>query len=445
MTRLRISSLLLLSTLIAAPAAMTVPVVWQTAAAADDQRDPNVRTKRTPSMRENVYKQITRVREAAEAERFGDALKILDSLLDSNLNSYEAAMSYNLMAYIQYSRDNYAGAIDAYKKVLSQEALPESLEKSTLYSMGQIQIASERYREGAQTLDRWFAMEEKPSASAYILLGQALFQLKEYDRALQPIETAVSKTRAEGGKVRENWLLLLRAIHYTREDYGALRNVLKQLVAQFPSREYWTQLSAVYGELGDSKKQLSAMQSAYEQGLLRTSNDYRTLGQLLLANDVPYKAAAVLAEGFDKGVIEPDVTSLRMLADAWMLAKEYDKAEDALNRAAQRADDGELYLRLAQIHAEQAEWNEALAAARRAVERGNLKRPDQARMTEGLALYNMDRLDEAKVAFSRASRYEQSEAAARQWTSYIAREQERLAALDRAREAAEKAASQSSG
>ena len=147
----------------------------------------------------------------------------------------------------------------------------------------------------------------------------------------------------------------------------------------------------------------------------------------------------------DKGVIEPDVTSLRMLADAWMLAKEYDKAEDALNRAAQRADDGELYLRLAQIHAEQAEWTEALAAARRAVERGNLKRPDQARMTEGLALYNMDRLEEAKAAFSRASRYEQSEAAARQWTSYISREQERLAALDRAREAAERAASQSSG
>ena len=168
MTRLRISSLLLLSTLIAAPATMTVPVVWQTAAAADDQRDPNVRTKRTPSMRENVYKQITRVREAAEAERFGDALKILDSLLDSNLNSYEAAMSYNLMAYIQYSRDNYAGAIDAYNKVLAQEALPESLEKNTLYSLGQIQIASERYRDGVQTLDRWFAMEDKPSASAYI-------------------------------------------------------------------------------------------------------------------------------------------------------------------------------------------------------------------------------------------------------------------------------------
>jgi tetratricopeptide (TPR) repeat protein len=415
------------------------PVAWQNAAA-QEQREANVKTKRTPSMRENVYKQINRARDAAEQENFSAAMKDLEGLLRSNLNSYEAAMAYNLVAYVEYSRENYQAAMKAYEQVLAQEALPESLRKSTLYSLGQIQVVSERYADAVKTLRRWFQLEESPSANAYILLGQALFQLERYDEALEPIQTAVRMTRAEGGQVRENWLLLLRAIYYSQENYARLRDVLKDLIALYPKREYWSQLSAVYGELGQRKKQLATMESAYEQGLLETASDYRNLAQLLLASDIPYKAARVLNEAFEKGILEQDVQNLRTLADAWMLAKEYDRAEATLGRAADMADDGELYLRLAQIHSEQAEWPQALEAARNALERGDLDRPDQARVIEGLALYNMERLEEAKVAFSRAARYEESQAVARQWRSYIEREQERLAALERARRAQEEGA-----
>lgn len=420
-------------------ACLLAPVAWQTAAA-QDQRQADVKTKRTPSMRENVYKQINRARDAAEQEDFATAMKDLEGLLDSNLNSYEAAMAYNLVAYIEYSRDNYQAAMKAYEQVLAQEALPESLRKNTLYSLGQIQVASERYADAVQTLRRWFALEDSPRANAYILLGQALFQLERYDEALDPIQTAVRMTREEGGEVRENWLLLLRAIHYSQENYARLRDVLKDLIASYPKREYWSQLSAVYGELGERKKQLATMESAYDQGLLESAADYRNLAQLLLSGDVPYKAARVLNEAFDKGILEEDVQNLRTLADAWMLAKEYDRAESALGQAAGMADDGELYLRLAQIHAEQAEWSQALEAARNALNRGDIDRPDQARVIEGLSLYNTDRLEEAKAAFGRAARYEESQAVARQWRSYIEREQERLAALERARRAQEEGA-----
>lgn len=417
-------------------AATTVPVVWQTATA-QEQRDPDVRTKRTPTMRENVYRQIDRAREAAEAGRFNEALKDLNGLADSNLNSYEAAMTYNLMAYAHYAREDYPAAVRAYQNVLKQDALPDSLLKNSLFSMAQIMIVSERYKEGIDALERWFRLEENPNASAYILLGQAYFQEKQYDKARKPIETAIARARAEGTEVRENWWLLLRAIHYTAGNYNQLRDVLQELVAGWPKAEYWTQLSAVYGELKQPKKQLATMESAYDQGLLSSGSDYRTLAQLLLGGEVPYKAAKVLNEAFEKNLLERDQTNLRTLADAWTLAKEYDRAAEILEQAAAKSGDGTLYLRLAQLQSERANWNSALDAARKALGRGGLDRPDQARIVEGLSLYNLDRLEEAKTAFSRAARFESSQAVARQWQTYIEREQNRLAALERARRASE--------
>lgn len=391
------------------------------------------RTERTPAMREPVYRQLSAARERADAEQYTEALEILGRLTrQSGLNGYEKAMAWNLYAFVHYSQDNPRQAIEAYRKVLAQDALPLSLETNTLYSLAQMHLVMEDYRTALDTLLRWFELVESPGANAKILLGQIHYQLDDYKAARQPIREAVAELESRNEQVRENWYLLLRAIYYSDKDYAGLSDVLESLVRHYPKREYWVQLSAVYGELGHEKKQLAALETAYEQGLLIKEADLLMFSQLLLAHGIPYKAGVVMQKGMADHIVEPSPEHLRLLADAWILSKEFDKGVVALKRAAAAAPDGELSLRLAQVRLEMGDYAEALAAARTAIERGDRAESASAHIVAGLALYNLEQFADSISAFRQAAGYEETRVLAEQWLEYVQHEQKRRLQLQAA-------------
>lgn len=389
--------------------------------------------ERVPAMREPVYRQLSAVRDQADKEDYAKAIETLDRLRSqSNLNSYEQAMMWNLYAFVHYSRQEHARAIDAYRRVLQQRPIPESLENAALYSLAQMLVVTEQYGDALEALTEWFARVEEPDESAVMLLGQVHYQLGNYDEARAAIEGGIREAKARNLRVRENGYLMLRAILYAQRDYRALAEVLESLVQEYPKREYWVQLSAVYGELGDEKRQLATLETAYEQELFEQENDYVMLAQLLMSNGVPYKAARVMQAGLDAGVVAADLVNLRTLADAWVLAKEYDRSIAALEAAAKLEGSGELDLRRAQILLELDRNRDALDAARRAIEKGSLRQPEQAHVIVGLALYRLEQLSAASDAFAHAAKSDDTRHMAEQWLEFIDRERARREALDRA-------------
>lgn len=389
------------------------------------------RSERVPAMREPIYRQLGAAREAADKGNHAAALKVLERLRDTeSLNSYEAAMVRNLLAYVYYSQDRPQQALAAYEQVLQQGAIPESLRNSTLYSLAQMYLVNEQYRKAQQMLDRWLVNVQEPSPEALVLKGQIHYQLGEYRKARVPLERAISLAEEQNRQVQETWLLLLRAVYYQDKDYPALLGVLEKLVTHYPQREYWLQLGAVYGELGQEKKQLAVLETAHEQGLLNRESDLVTLAQLLIANGVPYKAGRILQQGLDDGVVEKTAQNLRLLADAWLLARDYRRGVTALEQAAGIAPDGELYLRLAQSRLELREYAAAADAAGAALEKGGLDEPARAHVVAGIALYNLQHYDGAIAAFEKARRSAQLEQVADQWLRYVRQERQRRTRLD---------------
>lgn len=412
---------------------MIAAVGVDTGATAQAQDGRESRVRRTPALRQQVFTQLERARDLADDGNYSEAHKVLGRMLDgSSLNSYERAMAWNLKAYTHYAQDDYAATARAYDKVLEQDNLPLSLEQNTLYSLAKLYLVQEQYKRALPIMERWFGLSESPGAEAWILKAQIHYQLKQYDQALVPIGKAISLAERDGGKPAENWYLLARAVYYQQNDYKGLRDVLKSLVRYYPKRQYWVQLAAVYGELGQEKAQVAAMETAWEQGLLTKEQDITMLARQLLGEGIPWKAARVLDKGLADDIVEPSAANLRLLADAWMMAKEHDKAIEAMSRAAEKSEDGELHMRLAQIHLDQANFEQALDAANQALQRGGLDRPDTALVVKGLAEFNLDRLKAARETFRRARDYEKSSKVAEQWLGYIEREAERRRRLDEA-------------
>jgi tetratricopeptide (TPR) repeat protein len=389
------------------------------------------KTKETVAMSQPVYEKLMEIQEFVEAEDFASAHAAIKKLQEKKkLSPYEAAQIYNLSAYSYYLQEKYEDAIRVYNKVLAQPGLPEALQQSTLKTLAQLQFTIEDYPKALETIKRLMAVVAEPAADVYMLLGQAHFQMQNYEEAKEPIKTAIALYRDQGRVPRENWLLLLRVIYWELKDFPNMLIVLEELIEAYPKDTYVLTLAGVYSELGDTKKQLALTEALYDKGYIDPKKHAVNLANLHLLHGAPYKAAKILEKEMAADNVKADVRNLRLLSQAWYSAREDRKAIPPLKRAAAMSDDGELYIRLAQSHLNLEEWTEAAEAARKGLASGNLKRKDTANIMYGMALFNQKKLEQAKRAFAAASKDKRSKRAAQQWIKYADSEIRRRDTLD---------------
>lgn len=392
-------------------------------------------TRRTPALRNKVYEKLAEAQAAAEEKDLNLAAKILDDMLagrrDNELNSYELANVYNLYAFVHYSREDYGRALGAYENVVSQPDIPLAMEINTRYTIAQLYFVQEQWQQGVNALLKWFDMTQSPNANAYVLLSQGYYQLKQFDKALDNIEIAIADYDDRGKIPKENWYNLARFLHAERDDQKATIDILEKLITFYPKKDYWVQLSYMYSEQNRSTDQLGALETAYVQDMLEKDGEYRSMASLFLNAEVPWKAAQVLREGFDNEIVEDNSKNWELLAGSLRQAQEVQAAIPAMKKAAEKSDDGELYARLGSIYLDAERYDDAIEAVTKGLQRGGVKRPDQARLVLGMAHFNKDQYQSARQAFRAAGRDERSEQYARQWIRYMDSEierQEKLAA-----------------
>ena len=377
-------------------------------------------TRQTVAMSQSVYEKLQAIQELVELEDYAGGHRGIEELQKSKrLSAYERAQLYNLDGYTYYLEENFPAAIRSYEQVLLQEGLPDGLQQSTLKTLAQLHFTVEDYQLALETVYRLMAVVPEPAADVFMLLGQAYFQMQDYSKALDPIQTAIKLFNAQGRTPRENWLLLLRVCYYELSDFPSMIGVLEQLIAYYPKDTYLLTLAGVHSELGDTKKQLALTESLYEKGYIAGKSHAVNLANLYLLHGIPYKAAVVLEKEMAAGNVKTDVRNLRLLSQAWYQAREDLKAIPPLKKAAAAGDEGELYIRLAQSYINLEKWSEASAAAKQGLDVGDLKRNDTANIMYGMALFNQKKLEQARKAFVVASKDKRSKRAAGQWIKYV--------------------------
>ena len=222
-------------------------------------------------------------------------------------------------------------------------------------------------------------------------------QKKAIEESIVDLDRSVANLAI--GPTKENWWLLLRAAHFELDDIKNVRVILERLLIEWPKKEYWTQLSAIYGQLHFDDKQISSYRTAYEEGFLVRSNELVQMAQLYLSMEVPYKAAVILQKGIDAGQVDLEVKNWRMLSQAWFLAQDDQMAIAALREAAKLSDDGELDIRLARSLANTANFEGCVNSATTAIGKGDLKRDDESYITLGMCQFEVASYEDSKESF----------------------------------------------
>ncbi len=407
----------------------TAPLV---SAVAADEAASQKETVKVPAMRSKVYEQLARAQGLADEGKAQEAIEALDNVNDkrSSMNSYEIAMMHNFYAFVYYNMENMSKAIENFERVVAEQAIPESLRLSTLYSLSQLHMAEGNYDKSIDKLKQWFANGgDAENANAQVLLAQAYYQQKDYKAALNPIIKAIKIVSDAGDVPKENWFVLQRAIYYSMKKPEQVADVTETLVRLFNKPEYWLQLAGMYGELGLEDKQLAMMEIAYQQGFVKSRQDILALSQLYVYHQVPIKGALLLEQAIEAGKIEKDVKNLKFLAQAYTLAREDEKAVPVLAKAADLSDDGNLDAQLGQTYLNLEKWEQAIASTQTALEKGDLDDPGKAQLVLGMAYFNLKKFDASLKALELASEHSSSKAMAQQWKKYVSKEKENAEAM----------------
>jgi len=387
-------------------------------------------TKKVPAMRNRVYTQLARAQKLNDEGDKEAGLAVLANVEEKvdSLNGYEQAMLYNFYGFMYYANDDINHAILSFNKVISNEAvIPDSLLLSTRYSLAQLSMQQQDYSSALRHLMAWKNANKKPlMASQEMLFAQMYYQDKQYINSLIHIENAIKITKTEQKTPKENWLILMRAVHYELEQPKKVTQVLEQLVRLYSKPKYWLQLAGMYGEIGEENRQIAVMEAAYQAGNVTKSNDIITLAQLYQLHGAPYKAATLLDEAIEQGIVDAQEKNLDLLARSYLSAKEFTKAIKVLNQLSQLSESGQYDALLAQTYLNTEQWQYALTSADKAITKSKDDN-DKAYLgnmylVKGMANFNLKVFDESLSAFALAEQVANIKKTAQQWKKYVVRE-----------------------
>ncbi|MCE2389864.1 MAG: tetratricopeptide repeat protein [Proteobacteria bacterium] len=387
---------------------------------AREPKRPPPETKKVEAVTKATYDKLTKAHEHLNTDppQTAQAAKILQGLLKSDkLNNHERSLAHQTYGYLYAGQENYPQAIASFRKCLQLGGLPDASALNTEYNLAQLYLVTEQFDLGIKTLKAWLDKVENPGPSAYMMMANAYAQKENYREALNWAEQGLAKMNPE--KPRENWIRLVMQLNLSLERYKQALPYLEQLTRQWPKKTYFMQLAAIYGETGQNTKSLVVLELAYHQGWLEKTRELERLCQMFLYHEIPYKCGVLGEKHLGDGSMESNQKNWELLANAWTLSQEYDKALKPLERAASLADKGELFVRLGQIHIDGERWAPAEKALRRALDKGELNNPGQAKLLLGITFFNRKKFDSAANWFRQARSHPKTRRDANSWLTAI--------------------------
>ena len=364
---------------------------------------------------------------------FRAAYPKLQSLLRNcgDCNPYEIAQLNNLAAFSAFSLDKPKDALRHYQNLVKQSPnIPFALEQQTQYTIAQLLIASERYKEGLSAFKRWEKTCPSFVPNDYnFMLAQVYYQTGNKKAALVSVNKAIRQVEADDGVPKESMYRLKMALHVEKEDYKSALTVMEKVIVYYSSMRNWTQLAGLYGVLGRDKDQLAALDAVNVMGGLNKPGDFKNFAYLLIGADVPYLAAKIMQKGIDKKSLDRNAKNLETLAVALRQSQEVKKSIPIMEEAARKSDRGQLYATLAAIHLAGDQFKEAISTGKKALGKGGLKSNAEVHMFIGNAEMQLKRYNSAIKSLEKASSDKKYRKYALNLIKYIKSEQSREAQL----------------
>jgi tetratricopeptide (TPR) repeat protein len=380
------------------------------------------REVRVGALTEGTYNRLSRIYEDIGEEKYTEAYSDLETLFGRiRRDEYEQSIVLQAMGHVRMQQERPAEAIRHFQQAIELNQLPNNQHFEMILMIAHMYYGMDRFRDALNQLDLWFCVipaDQGNLVNVWVMKASIHAQIEEYREALNAVDRAI----AMSDEPRQQWYQLKLGMHLELKEYRPAVDVLKILIPMSPdTKNYWIQLSALYAELGNEEQSKATLNLAYRRNLLDRQAEFMQLASLLQSKGAPRRAAEVMEDGLDRGLIEPTRRHWEMVAGAWYEARELDKALVAYEKAGAQSSDGKIDLQRGFILVDLERWEEARDALTRARQLGGLSDAENGNvlLLLGMSHFNLGSFDASLEAFNEASNYRRVNQAAREWINHV--------------------------
>lgn len=338
------------------------------------------------SVSKGVAKTLAAAQSASKSRRWGECLgKLREAEGAAGLTAYDRFVINELRGFCALQSGDNGTAIRAYEANLgTQYATNKGARVKALMQMHYNARNYPRAIEyGRQAQKGGFA-----DGDVNTLLAQSFYQQGDFKSARSFTADLIAQSERRGQPPRQNILQINLNSCIKLKDTACETAGFEKLVTYYPNPEGWASLMQSLLKGGPDVTLLNAFRLASEVGALSRGSDYTELAQLALERGLPGEAASVMETAFARKVFteQRDIDRNTRLLNSAKSRIAADKAGlAAADRAAAVGASADDDLRVAQAFMSYGQNAQAVAAAERAVKKGNGKTPGEAQLVLGLA------------------------------------------------------------
>jgi len=341
-----------------------------------EERYPNA-TRTAPEAKASARAQskLQRLFKFYEEQEADKVIPIAEDLInDARTNAYDKAIASRIAGAVLIDEDDEK-AVEYLARALEFNGLNNNDHFETMLILGQLALQDDRYDDALKILDDYFAQTQSARPEDLVLKGNALYRLDRYAEAATVLKQAVEAVP----EPRNDWLQMLMASYAESEQGAEAIKLAEQLAAKTPDdRRAQLNLAAMYLQNDRDNDAIAVYERLRAEGRLTEDREYKNLAALYLGQEgKEAQAIAALTEGLEKNILNRDYQTYIALAQAYYFSEQVEPAIENYRLAAPLADNGEAYLNLAKILANEDHLAEAKQAAQQALDKG-IRNPQEA-------------------------------------------------------------------
>ena len=379
------------------------------------------------TVRPEIGRPIRAAIELIKHKRGKDALaRVHEADAVANKTPYETYLIEQVRAQAAAAAGDAAEAAQAFEAIAASAFTSPSQRLQFLAAAAGQYYQARNYGKTAALGARYFK-DGGADKSMRTLYVQALYLGNDFAAAGRELQSQIQSEEQAGGTPAEEQLQLLANVYVKQHDNVAYANVLEQLAAYYPKKDYWLAVVAsVAARPGFSERlSLDLARLKLATGTMRTAAEYVEAAQLSILAGLPVEAKKIIDEGYAAGLLGtgPDADRHRRLKD--MAARNLAEDTRTLGQddaEAAAAKGGTALLNSGLNYVLHGNAGKGLEMMEQGLRKGGLKHPDDARLHLGYAYHLAGQNQKAIRIFKTVHGTDGAASLARLWIIRLGRE-----------------------
>ncbi len=379
---------------------------------------------RAQALRPEIGRPLQAAQEMVRAGKFREALaKVRDADAVSGKTGAEQTTIERMRLAAASGAGDADTAAKSFEQISSGVSVPDR--QRMIESIAGSYYRAKEYAKAQTWYARYFKEGGTSSANRTLMI-QTQYLAGDLAGATKELTAEINAAEKSGAAPAEDRINLLMNAAVRQKDVAGETFALERLVTYYPKKEYWaTLVNRLQRKQGFSDRlSLDAYRLQLATGSLSAAADYSEMAQLALQAGSGAEAKQVLDKGFAAGVLGSGAQADRDKRLRDLVQKRLDeskKAEVEDERQAMAAKDGNDLVAIGFNQVFAGEKQKGLQLMQQGLAKGNLKRPEDAKLHFGIAQLNAGESAKAQQTFKTVAGSDGTGDLARLWGLYAKR------------------------